>query len=669
VSSGEPQVLPYGSWPSPLTAERIVERSVSLGEVFVGADDLWWAEQRPDEGGRVMIVRHRPGGEPVDVLPEGYSARTRVHEYGGGAWWLHDDVVFFANATDQRLHRIDGESVPRALTPAPAEPGAARYADGVVTPDGRWVICVRELHETASGEPPGEPVNELVAVHALDGGEPTVLVHGPDFVSFPRVSPDGTQLCWTQWHHPDLPWDRTELWVADLDRRPHGLALANDRAVAGHSEVDESVFQPSWTLAGDLLFVSDRHEWWNLYRIGADQLARRDGHPPVITQLTDVDGEIGVAQWVFGQSRYAVLADGRILCAVARDGRDRLMIVPGLRELDSPFTSVSSLRPFGAGAAFVGGSPTGEPVVVVADVPGGDERDAGIAVVRPAREVGLDEASISRPEPISFPTTDGAVAHGLFYRPTNPAARGPAGDAPPLVVLSHGGPTGAARPQLNLTIQYWTSRGLAVVDVNYRGSTGYGRSYRRALYGHWGIVDVDDCIAATLHLVAAGEADAERLVIRGTSAGGYTTLCALTFRDTFRAGASLYGVGDLDALVHDSPKFEVHSLDALVGPYPEARDRYRDRSPIHQVDRLACPLIVFQGLDDPIVRPAQAEMMVAALRTKGIPFAYLTFEGEQHGFRRAANIRRVLEAELYFYARILGFELADAVEPVPIENL
>ncbi|WP_208026951.1 S9 family peptidase [Rhabdothermincola sediminis] len=663
------RLLPYGSWPSPISAGLIVEHAVSIGEVAVGTDDVWWSELRPQEGGRVAVVRHRPGGEQLDVLPEGWSARTRVHEYGGGAWWLHDDALFFANWADQRLYRLDGHGSPRPLTPEPPRPGADRYADGRVTVDGRFVVCVRERHRDGA-----EPVNELVALDAHDGGEPAVLVSGPDFVSFPRLSPDGRRLCWTQWNHPDMPWDATELWVAELEERSGSLALAGARPVAGGP--GESIFQPEWVADGSLLFASDRNDWWNLYRLPAAHLdATTDsGSPPEAEAVVVVDGDIGVPQWVFGLSRYAPLADGRLLVACARDGVDHLLVAEQTaggwvtHPLDTPFTAISAVHAFGEGAVLVGASFTVEPSVVVASIPaGGGSID--VAHLRPPRRLGVDERWFSVPEPVTFPTADGEQAHALLYRPTNLEVRAPDGERPPLVVISHGGPTAAARPQLNLTIQYWTSRGLAVADVNYRGSSGYGRRYREALAGRWGIADVEDCTAVASFLAARGDVAADRLAIRGSSAGGFTTLCALAFHDVFDAGASLYGVSDLEALARDTHKFESRYLDRLVGPYPAARDRYVERSPIHHADRIGCPVIVFQGLEDEIVPPDQAEVLVAALRAKGLPVAYLAFEGEQHGFRRAETIERVLEAELYFYGRVLGFDLADPVEPVEIENL
>ncbi len=654
--------LPHGSWPSPITADLLVKQAVSLGEVTTGTSDLWWSELRPHEGGRVAIVRLRPGGERREVLPADFSARTRVHEYGGGAWWMHDDSVFVANWTDQRLYRIDTDSAPRVLTPEPAVPAGARYADGRVTIDGRWVVCVRELHD-ADG---GEPANEIVAIEAHDGGEPIVLVSGADFVSSPRPSPDALRLCWTQWNHPKMPWDAAELWVADLVDDADGIRIGNARRVAGGD--DESVFQPSWSAHGDLLFVSDRSNWWNLYRIGPglDPAAEPEAVAPIAA-------EIGVPQWVFDQSRYAELSDGRILCALAHDGVDHLGVIepgrPEVLRLETSYTALSSIRRFGDGAVLIAASPTSEPVVAIVDVAAGSGKPT-LAVVRPARDLGLDPAWLSTPQPITFPTTPATEhAHALYYPPTNPDATAPEDDLPPLIVLSHGGPTSAARPQLNLGVQYFTSRGFGVVDVNYRGSTGYGRTYRNSLAGVWGIADVDDCVAAARHLVDSGLADGERLAIRGGSAGGYTTLCALTFRDVFAVGASAYGVADLEALARDTHKFEARYLDGLIGPYPEDRDVYIERSPINHTERLECPVILFQGLEDQIVPPEQSEMMADALRAKGVPVAYLAFEGEQHGFRQEANIKRVVEAELYFYAQILGFTLADPVEEILIENL
>jgi dipeptidyl aminopeptidase/acylaminoacyl peptidase len=661
---------PAGSWPSPISAEAVVAGAVGLGELRAGAYELWWSELRPEEGGRVMVVRHETGRDPVDMLPPGFSARTRVHEYGGGAWWLHNRSLFFANGDDQRLYRIDPAAepdtwtAPVALTPEPALAQGDRYADGVVTADGRWIICVREHHHPA--ESGTEPTNELVAVTALGGiggagDEPTVLVTGPDFVAAPRVSADGRWLCWLQWQHPYMPWDGTELWVAELADGACRLTAA--RRVAGGRT--ESITQPEWHPDGSLWFVSDRSDWWNLYRLDAGAVAA----------IAPLRGEIGTPAWVFGQSRYAFLPDGRVVIAYAADGTDHLAVLePGdddtwqIEDVATGYTVLSSLQRYGNGVAIVAGSPSVEPVVAVLDLPAGGP--VTMAVVRPTRDLELDPAWWSQPESLSLSSADGGLVHALYYPPTNPvvAPDGWAGPAP-LLVMNHGGPTSAARPQLSLAVQFWTSRGFGVADVNYRGSTGYGRAYRQALAGGWGVVDVEDAVATASSLVASGRADPERLVIRGSSAGGFTALCAITFHDCFRAAASLYGVADLEALARDTHKFESRYLDGLVGPYPERQDLYRERSPIHHVDRLDCPLIVLQGLEDEIVPPAQAEMIVDAVRAKGLPVAYLPFEGEQHGFRQAANITRALEAERYFYARVFGFEPADPTEPVRIDNL
>ncbi len=672
---------PYGTWASPVSADMVVEGAVSITDVQPGDDDLWWSELRPQDGGRIVVVRRQPGGGLVDVVPEGFSARTRVHEYGGGAWWLHDDTLIFANWADQRLYRIEPDTepgafrAPRPITPEPTDTSSARYADGVLTADGRWIICVRELHGDPSAS---EARNEIVAIEAEQGGEPTVLVTGPDFVAAPRVSPDGRSLCWLQWNHPDMPWDGCELAMASLDSESDTCAAGPPRVLAGSR--NEAITQPEWHADGSLWFVSDRTDWWNLYRITADSLLAAE---PTAAPIAPFEGEVGVPAWVFGQSRYAFLPGERVAVAYASEGIDHLAIIspnavrPGpegadwsaatMLDLETDFVTLASVHTYGHGLVFIGATAASESVVAVADLPA--HGDATIAVLRAARDSGLGSEWISLPRSISVVTPDGGTTYALFYSPTHPTAAGPSTDAPPLVVLSHGGPTSAARPHFNLAVQYWTSRGFAVVDVNYRGSTGYGRAYRQALAGQWGVVDVDDCVAVARHLVSQGESDGDRLAIRGGSAGGYTTLCALAFRDDFRAGTSLYGVADLEALARDTHKFESRYLDSLIGPYPAERDRYVERSPIHHIEGFNCPLLVLQGLEDEIVPPAQSEMIVDAVRAKGLPVAYLAFAGEQHGFRQAATIKRALEAELYFYAQVFDFELAEPIEPVPIENL
>ena len=544
------------------------------------------------------------------------------------------------------------------ITPEPAVTAGDRYADGCVTPAGAWTICVRESHRDR-----GEARNELVIVPTNGSAPPRSLTAGNDFYACPRLQADGTRLAWLEWSHPQMPWDGTELWVADFDPE-HGLTQAC-RIAGGPGE---SVFQPQWSPGGRLHFVSDRTGWWNLYAVHGDE----------VLPLCPREAEFGAPQWMFGLSRYAFLADGTVVCSYTQDGRDHLGLLPSgrldrpgastLKTLDTPFTSHVGGGSVHSGPGgrvyFLGGSAsTGTAVVDL------DPETGHIEVIKACDTAAVDEGYLSTPEPIRFPTRDGSIAHALYYPPVNKDFSAPVDDKPPLLVLSHGGPTSATSSQLRLALQFWTSRGFAVVDVNYGGSTGFGRAYRERLKGQWGIVDSSDCVEAATYLERRGNIDAGRMAIRGGSAGGFTTLSALVFHDVFSAGASYYGVADLAALAADTHKFESHYLDGLIGPYPQTRARYRERSPIHHTNRLSCPVILFQGLEDRVVPPSQAEAMVEALRAKGLPYAYLPIAGEQHGFRLAKNIERCLEAELYFYSRIFGFKPHDTLEPVPIENL
>jgi dipeptidyl aminopeptidase/acylaminoacyl peptidase len=648
---------PYGSWASPIDAADVARSGRRLGAPAIASDGaVWWAEGRPAEGGRVVLMRRPPGGEPEAVTPEGTNVRTRVHEYGGGAWCLVGaETVLFVDFASQRLYRQRLGEEPVAITPEPEEPAALRYADMRPSPDGLTVVCVRESH----GE--GEAVNEIVSL-PLDGKtEPQVLASGRDFYSFPRISPDGNWLAWTCWDHPNMPWDGTELWVAPLQDP------GQERLVAGGAE--ESIFQPEWGPDGRLHFASDRDGWWNLYR-AREPGAELSGEEGTLVQLTEERADFAHPQWLFGGSTFAFLESGAIVCVRCERGEERLSLLEPEgwepAELGLPYTSFGfpAISARGSKVAFAAASPESEAAVVLYDVAAGETE-----VVRDSSDEPVDPAYVSRPQPIEFATGEGEVAHGFYYPPANPEFEAPAGELPPLIVESHGGPTSHATPALDREYLYWTSRGFGVVDVNYRGSSGYGREYRNKLRGTWGVVDTEDCVNAAKHLAEAGEADRERLAIRGGSAGGYATLCALTFHDDLAAGASYYGVGDLEALTRDTHKFESRYLDRLVGPYPERADLYRERSPINYVERLQVPVILFQGLEDAVVPPNQAETMVAALTRNGVPHAYLAFEGEQHGFRRAETNIRCLEAELYFYGRIMGFEPAGDPEPVEIAGL
>jgi dipeptidyl aminopeptidase/acylaminoacyl peptidase len=639
--------LPYGSWPTPITSELVVRAAARLGEVVVDGDDVWWAEGRPSEGGRTVLVRRSPDGTTTDLLPAPWNVRTRVHEYGGGAWTVSGGTVWFTGYADQRLYRVDpGSADPVAVTPEPEIPAGVRFAD--LSADGDGVLAVRETH-TASGLS-AEVVHEVVRIAA--DGSTEVLVSGPDFVSDPRRAPDGVTLAWLQWEHPYMPWDTAQLVVRAADGTDHVLA----------GGPGESVVQPVWGEDLTLWWLCDRTDVWSLYR--------RRPHGEV-ELVFDAGSDIAGPQWVFGQSRFDLLDDGRVVLAYGRDGADRLAVLDAdgaVRELPSEYASFGQLRAAGDAVVCVAGGPASEAVVLRAGVD-----DGSVQVLRPARDLGLDPAWFSRPEHVTFPTEPGpsgvAEAHALVYPPTNPQQTGPDDERPPLLVLVHGGPTAAARSVLDLGVQYWTSRGFAVADVDYRGSTGYGRRFREALQGQWGIADLDDVVACARWLAEQGRVDPARLAIRGGSAGGYTTLAALTFRPgVFAAGASHYGVADLAALAEDTHSFESRYLDGLIAPWPSGADVYAERSPIHHTDALDTPLAVFQGDEDRVVPPEQAEMLVAALREKGVPHAYVLFAGEQHGFRKAENIRAALDGELSFYAQVLGFPLPadEGITPITV---
>lgn len=643
------QRAPYGSWKSPISSELIVSETIMLGSPALDGEDVYWLEGRPQEGGRQVLVRRTPDGSAADVTPAPYNVRSRVHEYGGGAYTVHKGTVYFVNFGDQRLYTVRAGEEPRAITPE----GKLRYADMVVDTGRGRLICVREDH----AESDLQPVNTLVSVTLsgdAEGGR--VLVSGNDFYSTPRLSPDGSRLAWLTWNHPNMPWDGTELWVGDI---AEDGGIANTRRVAGG--LKESIFQPEWSPDGRLYFASDRTGWWNLYRLSS--LDGGEGEA-----LHPMAAEFGLPMWVFGMSTYAFASAETVLCLYTTKGiwhLARLDTGSGqLATIETPYTVFGGICADARWAILLAASST-RPAALVLFEPSTNR----MVTLRRTTEVMVDPGFVSVAEPIEFPTEHGLTAHALFYPPRNRDYAGLDGEKPPLIVMSHGGPTSATGAGFNLSIQYWTSRGFAVVDVNYGGSTGYGRPYRERLNGQWGMVDVDDCANVAKYLAQQGQVDGDRLAIRGGSAGGYTTLAALTFRDVFKAGASHFGVSDLETLLGETHKFESRYGDSLVGPLPEARETMHERSPIHYTERLTSPVIFFQGLEDRVVPPNQAELMVEALRKNGVPVAYLPFEGEGHGFRKGENIRRTLDAELYFYARVFGFPPPEGVEPVEIENL
>ena len=639
------QAAPYGSWTSRLGADELAAATVRFGQVAIAGGSIFASEGRPAEGGRNVVVECRSDGTVADVNPAPFDARTRVHEYGGGAFLVAGDgELFFSHDEDQRLWQVRRGEAPRPVTKG----GACRYADARLDAARGRLVAVREDHSDS-----GEAVATIVAIDLASGDE-TALASGHDFFSNPRLSPDGRRLAWLSWDHPRMPWQGSDLWVAELDAAGRPLA---PRHVAGGEH--ESIFQPEWSPAGELHFASDRSGWWNLCRERAGR----------IEPLHAMAAEFGEPQWEFGLSMYGFAGDGAIVCLYEQGGRShlgRIDAAGGFAEIATPYCSLRQLAvdaERGFAACFAASEREGEALVRF------DLATASFTVLRRASERAYDAGDLSIAEPIEFPTKGGLRAHAFFYAPTNSGFEGLPGTRPPLLVVSHGGPTGATNPALNPRLQYWTQRGFAVVDVNYGGSSGYGRAYRERLDGRWGIVDVDDVVSAARFLVARGDVDPRRLAIRGASAGGYTTLAALTFRDAFHAGASHYGISDLETLARDTHKFESRYLDSLVGPYPARADVYRERSPANHVERLASALILFQGAEDKAVPPSQAEAMFVAVKAKGLPVAYLFFEGEQHGFRQAKNIRRALEAELAFYGRVFGFAPADAIDSVPIENL
>ncbi len=636
----------YGSWRSPISSDVTVVDSVGFSGIVTDENDVYWIETRPFDQGRNVVVKRSASGNVNDVTYAPYDVRSRVHEYGGGALAAHRGTLFFSNFEDQRLYRQRMSDVPEVLTPYED----MRYADGVVRDQNQTLICVREDH-TSSWR---EPISSLVSIDLVRRST-RVLVSGNNFYSNPRISPDGQTLAWIAWNHPNMPWDGTELWLGRI--LPNGL-IGESRMAAGGRE--ESIYQPEWSPDGSLYFISDRNGWWNIYRL------TDAGYECVHEKKS----EFGLPQWTFGSGTYGFVSERQIFCAYNEEGQwlfGNLDIETGqLREYDLPFTDIGRLgmKVSGENIILTGGSPD-MPVSIVSH-----NISSGITdILRSSTEYSVDEGYLSRPINLSFPSEGGSDAHGFYYPPSNKDFQPPSDEKPPLMVISHGGPTGATGTTLNLTIQFWTSRGFAVLDVNYRGSTGFGREYRRSLNGNWGIADVDDCVNGATYLITKGLADAGRLIIRGSSAGGYTTLAALTFRSVFGAGASYYGISDLVALAEDTHKFESRYLDTMVGSYPLSSDIYMERSPINHTDQLSCPIILFHGLEDKVVPPNQAKLMFDVLREKNIPVAYMPFEGEQHGFRRGENIRKCMEAELYFYSKIFGFTLAECLMPIEIENL
>ncbi|MDB5748749.1 MAG: peptidase [Massilia sp.] len=640
------QAAPCGTWTSPISAAMVAAGATPLSQVALDGPDVLWLAGRASEAGRTTLQRlHKDAdtGAVSELTPAPFNVRTRVHEYGGGAYAVDKGTVWFSHFADNHLYQVEAGGEPVMLT----KEEAVRYADFVPDRARNRLVAVREDH--LAGE--AYPVNTICAV-GFDGSE-KILVDGNDFYAAPRLSPDGRHLAWLCWDHPRMPWQGTELWVADI---AEDGTLVDGRLIAGG--MDESICQPEWSPGGLLHFVSDRSGWWNLYRF-------EDG---VVHPLCPREAEFGGPHWSFGGSMYGFRSDEEIICTYIEDGVSRLARLSThgcmLTPIDTPYEEIRELRVSPQSVAVLAGSPTIALELALIDP------ESGKRSILAQSSVDLPDVDyLSVPRSIRYRSANGRTAYAFHYAPANKDVEPQPGELPPLIVIGHGGPTSMAASTLKLATQFWTSRGFAVLDVNYGGSTGFGRAYRDLLKGQWGIIDVEDCVAGARHLAESRLADPERLLIRGSSAGGLTTLCALTFHDVFKAGASYYGVSDLAGLDADSHKFESHYNDYLIAPKPEADKIYRERSPIHHTDALKRPMIFFQGLDDKVVPPQQSETMVAALRGRGVPVAYITLEGEGHGFRKADSVVRTLEAELAFYLRVFGIPMPAGLPSLEIENL
>ena len=638
----ERKIVPYGGWPSSLSAEWIADDAVSLGQLCLDGSDVYWSEVRANDKGRSVVCKLGEKGVAEDFSPPNSNVRSRVHEYGGGAYCVERGELWYSNVNDSRVwHKSrDGTAVP--ITSGEN----CRYADLVRDPNRNQLIAVSEEHI----EGIKEPYNRLIGIR--ETGDVVTLVEGADFYASPTLSNDGKWLSWLSWDHPCMPWDGTLLWRAPIE---NDGSVGERVLLAGGS--NRSIFQPTFAPDGTLYFVSDQSGWWNLYRL-------RENNIELVLPL---EAECGVPQWNFGLSTYGFASEHLVVISYIVDGLSKLATVDlrtsAFSPIHSSFVDISGLKAGDGRVIFVGGSLLKLPAVASINL-----ETKEIDIIYQSGEANLGVSDISRPTPVSIPVGKNETTHGFFYQPRNASYVGPSDALPPLIVKCHGGPTGQTSTALNLKTQYWTTRGFAVLDVNYRGSSGYGRAYREKLNGKWGLADVEDCVSGANWLAAKGWVDGGRMAISGSSAGGYTTLCAITFAECFAAGASYYGIGDLSKLAKETHKFESSYLDILIGSLAEENPDISDRSPINSVEMLTCPVIFFQGLEDKVVSPAQAEAMVTALRKNGIPVAYLPFSNEGHGFRQSENIKRALEGELYFYGRVFGFQPADNLPTVSIEN-
>jgi len=635
----------YGSWESTITPEKITEGGLRFSEIRSSGSDLYFLEGRPEESGRYVIVKQASDGKISDAIPKEFNSRNAVHEYGGGSYAVGQKNIYFTNWNDQRIYKVNGENV-NPITKEPPFEKSIRYSDLTLSIDEEWLFCVRETHFEKE-----EAKNELVAISTTENSQ-IVLCTGRDFYSSPRINPTNKEICWLEWDHPNMPWDGTELFIANFDLD----GLSEIKFIDGSKNI--SIIQPEWSDSGELIYISDESGWWNLKKYSENTTAT----------ILDEETDHGEPAWNFGVRTYFLKDDYIYLRGSSKNnnkGLIRKINISGeiIEEIEVLHTSIGGLTHHENKALYIGASPVSNSEIVSYDLMKKNEE-----TIKESNPVKIDIEEISIPEEISFPTTQNAIAYGYFYKPKNKNFQGESEEKPPLLVISHGGPTSATSNALNLSIQYWTNRGIAVADVNYRGSTGYGKKFRDSLKGNWGVYDTDDCIAAVDHLSEKGLVDSSRVAIKGGSAGGYTTINALTFHDRFAVGATYYGIADLSVFIDDTHKFESKYLESLIGKYPEEKEIYYERSAINFTDQLSCPMIIFQGTEDKIVPPSQAEIMAQGLRDKKIPFSLIMYEGEQHGFRQSKNIISSLESELYFYSKVLGFKPFDKLNEIEIEN-
>jgi len=635
----------YGSWESIFTPEKIIEGGLKFNEIRIDNQDIYFLEGRPSESGRSVIIKHNQDGTTTDIIPKKFNSRNTVHEYGGGSFTVKDEIVFFTNWEDQLIYKISADKITPITEPSDI-PMGIRYADLTLSNDGKWIFCVRETHVKDK-----EAQNEIVAVSTISS-EIIVLASGRDFYSSPRPNPISNQICWLEWDHPNMPWDGNELYIADFDSQK----ISNKLKIDGSTNI--SIVQPEWTDKGELIYISDDSGWWNLKKY-SDQK---------ISDILNEENDHGGPAWQFGFRTYFIYENCIFLKGSSKDknkGLIRKISLEGeiIEEIQINHTSISDLSYCNDNVVYIGASPTTSSQVCSLDL-----SSSNVDILKKSNTIQIDNEEISIAEEIIFDTTSNDIAYAYFYKPTNTKFEGLKSEKPPLLVISHGGPTGSTSNSLNLSVQYWTNRGFAVVDVNYRGSTGYGRKYRDSLKGNWGVYDTDDCIAAVDFLSNRGLVDSSRVAIKGGSAGGYTTINALTFHKRFAVGATYYGIADLSVFIDDTHKFESRYLDSLIGKYPEEKEKYYNRSAINFTDQLSCPMIIFQGTEDKIVPPSQAEIMAQGLRDKKIPFSLIMYEGEQHGFRKSENIKSSLESELFFYSKVLKFTAFDKLNNIKIEN-